>query len=85
MEDGLLSLPEAIARITCGPADILGLPLGRLGVGASADVCIFNPDEPWTLTAEEMVSSGHNTPFLGWQFTGRVTHTLLQGTLVYQR
>ncbi len=85
VEDGLLSLPDALARITCGPADILGLPLGRLGVGASADVCIFNPDEPWTLTPEAMVSSGHNTPFLGWQFTGRVTHTLLQGTLVYQR
>lgn len=85
VEDGLLSLPDAIARLTCGPADILGLPLGRLGVGASADVCIFNPNEPWTLTPEAMVSSGHNTPFLGWQFTGRVTHTLLQGKLVYQR
>jgi dihydroorotase len=85
VEDGLLSLPEALARITCGPADILGQPLGRLGVGASADVCIFNPDEPWTLTPEEMVSKGHNTPFLGWQFTGRVTHTLLQGNLVFER
>ncbi len=85
VEDGVLSLPDAIARLTCGPADILGLPLGRLGVGAAADICIFHPDEPWTLTPDAMVSNGRNTPFLGWQFNGRVTHTLLQGRLVFQR
>ncbi len=26
-----------------------------------------------------------NTPFLGWEFTGRVTHTLFEGNIVYKR
>jgi dihydroorotase len=85
VQEEVLSLSDAIARLTCGPADILGLPLGRLNVGASADVCIFNPDEHWTLQAEEMVSRCHNSPFLGWEFNGRVTHTLLEGNIVFER
>jgi dihydroorotase len=85
VQEEVLPLSDAIARLTCGPADILGLPLGRLNVGASADVCIFNPNEHWTLQAEEMVSRGHNTPFLGWEFNGRVTHTLLEGNIVFER
>ena len=84
VDEGILSLPQAIARLTSGPADILGLPLGHLTVGASADVCIFDPKQTWQLSAEEMVSHGHNTPFLGWEFRGQVTHTLLKGRLVYE-
>jgi dihydroorotase len=84
VDEGQLSLAEAIARLTCGPADILGLPFGRLGIGDHADVCIFDPTRHWTLRTEEMYSAGRNTPFVGWHFHGRVTHTLLKGRLVYQ-
>jgi dihydroorotase len=31
-----------------------------------------------------MPSSGRNTPFIGWEFQGQVTHTLFEGRLVYQ-
>ncbi len=84
VQDGVLDLPTAIARLTSGPADILGLPLGQLATGADADICIFDPEVPWQLRAEEMLSAGKNTPFLEREFTGRVTHTLFQGRLVYQ-
>ncbi len=84
VQDGVLDLPTAIARLTSGPADILGLPLGQLATGADADICIFDPEVPWQLQAEEMLSAGKNTPFLEREFTGRVTHTLFQGRLVYQ-
>ncbi len=83
VQEGILTLPQAIARITSGPADILGLPLGRLGVGSSADVCIFAPEQSWILDPTEMVSLGQNTPFLNHEFHGRVTHTILQGRIVY--
>jgi dihydroorotase len=85
VQEGILPLSDAIARLTSGPADILGLPLGRLALGATADVCIFDPNEHWILKAEEMVSHGHNTPFLGWELSGRVTHTLLEGNIVFER
>lgn len=83
VDEGVLSLSAAIALITCGPADILGLPLGRLSVGTSADICIFDPAQHWQLLAEKMVSAGRNSPFVGWEFAGRVTHTLLEGRVVY--
>jgi dihydroorotase len=83
VDEDVLTLPQAIARVTSGPADILGLPLGRLGVGSSADICIFDPEQSWTLDPAEMVSLGQNTPFLNHEFRGRVTHTILQGRIVY--
>jgi dihydroorotase len=83
--DGVLDLGTAIARLTWGPATILGLPLGRLDVGRSADVCIFDPQAEWTLTEATMVSRGHNSPFLGRPLRGRVTWTLLQGRVVFRR
>lgn len=84
VEDGLLSLPDAIALLTYKPAAILGVDTGHLGIGATADICIFDPKLHWTLTAAEMHSRGHNTPFIGWEFRGRVTHTLVGGRLVYE-
>lgn len=85
VEEGLLTRSEAIALLTHKPADILGVDAGELGVGATADVCIFDPETRWTLSADNMVSRGHNTPFIGWQLRGRVTHTLVGGRLVYER
>ncbi|OGT91032.1 MAG: dihydroorotase [Gammaproteobacteria bacterium RIFOXYD12_FULL_61_37] len=84
VEDGVLSLSTAIARVTAGPAAILGIEAGRLGIGDRADICIFDPDHAWTFTEEGMLSAGRNTPFLGWHFNGLVTHTLFEGRIVYQ-
>lgn len=84
VHEGGLELSDAIARLTCGPARILGLDVGSLAPGATADVCIFDPDAAWRLTGQSMVSRGHNTPFLDQELTGRVTHTLLGGKLTFE-
>ncbi len=84
VDEKLLTLPEAIALLTSRPAEILGVETGTLGIGATADVCIFDPKAHWTLSAEKLVSRGHNSPFLGWEFAGRVTHTLVGGELVFE-
>ena len=84
VEEKLLSLSEAIARLTVHPAQILGVECGSLSVGATADACIFDPKAHWTLSADKLVSRGRNTPFLGWEFTGRVTHTLVGGEVVFE-
>ncbi len=83
--EGVLDLPTALARLTAGPAAVLGLPLGRLDVGRVADVCIFDPRATWELSPQTLVSQGRNTPFLGWEFQGQVCYTLLGGQLVYER
>ena len=85
VDEGVLPLSEAIARVTSGPADLLGLPYGRLEIGGAADICIYDPEAHWTLDAGQMASEGQNTPFEGWEFSGVVTHTLFNGRLVYRR
>lgn len=82
-QEGAFSLPQAIAAVTSAPASILGLALGSLQMGYPADVCIFDPEATWTLTPNHMLSQGKNTPFIGWEFAGRISHTLLQGRIVY--
>jgi dihydroorotase len=79
----VLELGELIHRLTAGPSAILGLPFGTLSIGATADVCVFDPERAWQLTTDTIRSNGHNTPFMGWEMKGRVTHTLLAGRLVH--
>jgi len=85
VQEGVLDLATAIARLTQGPANVVDLPFGNLADGNWADLCLFDPDRHWHLSARDLVSWGHNTPFDGWDFTGLVTHTLFEGRLVYER
>lgn len=79
-----LPLSAALARITCAPAAILGLPGGTLVPGAVADICVFAPGDNWLLTPESLRSRGRNSPWLGYEMTGRVRCTLVSGRPVYQ-
>lgn len=83
VEDGYLSLLDAIARITCGPARILNIPYGELAVGRAADVCIFDPQANWLLNQQTISSRGKNTPFMGWEMRGRVRYTLRDGHIIF--
>lgn len=76
-------LPKALARITCDPAAILGVEAGSLAPGASADVCIFSAEEPWIVSADALRSQGKNTPFLGYEMSGKVKFTLVGGRVVF--
>lgn len=85
VREQVLSLPEAVARLTSQPAEILRIDAGTLATGAPADVCVFDPDAAWILEPRALVSRGGNTPFAGWTLHGRVTHTLLGGKVVFER
>lgn len=82
-EEAGVSLPDALARITSAPAAVLGLPGGQLGVGAAADICIFDPEATWQLTPDALKSRGKNSPWTGYMMTGKVKSTLVGGRLVY--
>ncbi|TXI78783.1 MAG: dihydroorotase [Dechloromonas sp.] len=79
-----VSLPEALARITSAPAGILGLAGGSLATGSPADLCIFDPQAEWQLSAEALKSRGKNSPWLGYVMNGKVTTTLVSGRIVYR-
>jgi len=80
---GVLSMSDMIAKVTCNPAQLLGLASGTLSEGVEADVCIFDAEATWTVDREAMVSKGKNTPWHGKQMTGLVTHTLKAGRIVF--
>jgi dihydroorotase len=85
VREGALELSAALACLTCNPAEILGVPFGRLDIGGTADICLFDPEARWVPGPETLVSRGHNTPFAGVEMQGRVRFTLLAGRLVFQR
>jgi len=83
--DGVLSMSGLIATMTSNPAKLLHLDAGTLSEGVAADVCIFNPDEKWTLDRNKLFSKSRNTPWHGREMTGRVSYTLKGGKIVYQQ
>jgi dihydroorotase len=84
VDENQLLLQDAVAHLTCGPATILNLPYGKLGVGSIADICIFDPRRHWRLDAGSMHSQGKNSPFLGWEMPAQVRFTLRDGNLIYR-
>ena len=84
IDEDLLPLPELIARLTLNPAAILSLPGGKTGIGETADLIIVDPETHWICRSSDFISKGKNTAFEGWDFRGRVTHTLIAGEIVYQ-
>jgi dihydroorotase len=79
-----MSFSTIIARLSSGPAHILGIKSGTLRVGANANLCIIDPNLYWRVTPQTLFSQRHNTPFLHWEMQGRATHTLLNGRVVYR-
>ena len=81
---GHLALPRLIRAMTARPAAILGLPVGRLTVGAPADIIRFDPDEPYVLDPASLHSRCRNTPFDAAKLEGRVKMTLVAGRVAHE-
>ena len=80
-----INLTTAIAALTINPARILGLRAGNIDKDMPADICIIDTDTAWNVDNAALVSAGKNSPFHGWELTGRVTHTLCGGIPVFER
>jgi dihydroorotase len=80
-----ISLMRIVELFTAGPARVFDLrSRGSLQRGNFADVTIFDPKKRWTFEAAKSRSLSHNTPFDGWQLTGKVVATVVGGKIVYQ-
>ena len=78
-----LPLSGMLGKVTCVPADILGLDTGRLRKGAAADLVIFDADAPWKIDADQLLSKSKNTPFDGKLTQGRVVRSVISGHTVF--
>ena len=80
---GELTLPQLFRALALNPANRLGLPQGRLAVGAPADLVLFDPDAPFVLDRFSLRSKSKNTPFDGARLQGKVRATYVNGTCVF--
>lgn len=78
-----INLLTVLSFITYQPAQILGIHAGSIAADCVADVCVFDPHRSWTLSENNMHSSGRNSPFIDMVFRGQVTYTLINGKVVY--
>ena len=80
-----IPLTRIVELFTSGPARVFDLTgRGSLVRGSFADVTLFDPKKRWTFEAAKSRSLSRNTPFDGWQFTGKVVTTIVGEKIVYR-
>ncbi|CAO3378118.1 dihydroorotase [Azospirillum argentinense] len=81
---GAMPLLKALACVTVKPAELLGLPLGRIAKGAPADLIAFDLDVPWKVDVTAFKSKSKNSPFEDRPVQGRPLRTVVDGRTVWQ-
>ncbi len=81
---GKISLLRLVELLSTNPARIVGVPGGKLSVGAPADITVFSLEKKWTYRAAEGWSKSHNSPFEGWSFRGGPVATVVGGNIVFR-
>jgi dihydroorotase len=80
-----IPITRIVELFTAGPARVFDLRArGSLVKGNFADVTIFDPKKRWTYEAAKSRSLSYNSPFDGWQFTGKVVATIVGGKIVHR-
>jgi dihydroorotase len=82
VDDGVISVPQLVEKMSRRPAAILGLD-NSLKVGNVADITLIDPERGYTVDSAEFCSLGRNTPFEGWKLKGKAVLTMVGGKIVY--
>lgn len=79
--EGTISYERLVELYAESPARTYGLfpRKGHIAVGADADLVLVDPNEPWTVRNEDILSRAGWTPFEGRTFSGRAVDTYLRG------
>ena len=81
----VLSLPQAVAKLSCNPASILGVPGGSLEKGSDADLAMIDLECEYVLEKDDILSKSRNSPFIGKTLKGRNELTMVGGEIVWER
>jgi dihydroorotase len=85
VDAGVLTPAKLVMRMSAGPAKVLGLPGGSLGMGDAADVTVIDPQVAWTCDPTLFRSKACNTPFGGRAMRGRAVLTVVGGRIVFSQ
>jgi dihydroorotase len=80
---GIVDLPTLVERMSCQPARAFNLPGGTLAPGSDADITVLDLEERWTVDPDAFLSLSANSPFAGWELTGRAVMTVVGGRMVH--
>ncbi|WP_396139644.1 dihydroorotase, partial [Flavobacterium sp.] len=82
---GKISVEKIAEKMCHNPAKIFKIEKrGFIKVGFYADLVIVNPGLPWSVKKENILAKCGWSPFEGYTFKSRITHTFVNGELVYQ-
>ncbi len=84
VHSGDIALPVLLRALSSRPAALLGLDVGRMRVGAPADLVVFDKDAPFVLDPATLHSRCKNTPFDGARLQGEVRLTLVGGRIAHR-
>ena len=82
---GIITIPQLIAKMTVGPAEVLGMENYDLSIGKAADITVFDPEAEYIVDKEKFHSKSRNTPFDGMKVRGQINLTVVDGKIVYRR
>ncbi len=77
----VLTLSEAVGKLTVNPAKILKLNKGKIKVGEDADITVVDSKKQWQFRTEDIKSLSQNSPFIGWRFKGKTMCTIVGGEI----
>lgn len=83
VHSGDVELLTVLRAMTSRPAEILGLPSGRIAKGAPADLILVDLDYPWQVSERQLRSRSRNTSFEGARLAGKVMRTIVGGQTVH--
>lgn len=84
VKPGHLTMVQLMEKMSLNPAKLYRFDKGSVAEGADADLVIFDENERWTVTEDDIASKSHNTPFIGAELCGRVKYTICGGRIVYE-
>jgi dihydroorotase len=80
----IFSLEKIVEKMCHNPAILFNIKKrGFIREGYQADLCIVNPENPWTVSKENILYKCGWSPFEGTTFRSRVIITIVNGTIVY--
>lgn len=81
--DGVISLIDVLAKMTCDPAKIINFDGGVIKNGGRADLVIIDPDYKWQIDPQKFYSKSKNSPFANFDVKGKALRTIIAGKSVY--
>ena len=85
VETGIFTLEQLIDWMSIKPAELFNIPTGKLAIGDTADIAVFDLDNEIAIDAKDFESKGVNTPFLGWKVKGDTLMTFVDGKLAWSK